>query len=246
MDSIDKVSVPKRAHLGHRKRIRERYSRIGLASMDDKEILELLLTYAIPRRDVFDLAKNLLYEFGSLDRVLAASDAELQNSGLLTEHAATLIRLVNDLRTTPMRFINYKQEKLPSVKAAAEFCHSLLHGYPSETIMELLLDESGTVLDIIKVSNGDEDGAVLPIDSIIAYAKRSGYRRILIAHNHPSGNPAPSAADIRATALLETTLRSAGFELTEHMIVAKRGCTAVLHHQTIEIPEKTQFTPWNE
>ena len=231
-------------HTGHRKRIKERYLDRGFSSLDDKDILELILTYAIPRRDVYELSRRLVHEFGSVDKVLSAPADALRNRGGLSDHTLVLLRLIYDIRTMPGCFIEYRKEMLGSVKAAVEYCHRILGRFPEETIVELFLDKESCVTELTKISCGSSDAAVLPIDSIVESAIRHRVNRVLIAHNHPSGSSAPSSADILATELLRSALYGHGIELVEHIIVARNECTALMHHQTIAVKDGESFAPW--
>ncbi|MBO4384880.1 MAG: hypothetical protein J5854_05625 [Clostridia bacterium] len=236
--------APAVPHLGHRQRIKERYNLNGFDSLDDKDLLELLLTYAIPRRDVYGLSRSLVHEFGSFEKVLSADAEELRERTDLTEHTITLLKLVNDIRTKPFRIIEYRPEKLGSLKAAAEYCHRVLSKFEDEIVVELFLDSEYCVTELTRVSTGSSRSAVLPIDGIVENAVRSRIGRVLIAHNHPSGSSAPSSADVYATNSLRSSLRSRGIELVEHIIVAKCECTAIMLHQTIPIGDEPDVTPW--
>ena len=233
-------------HEGHRKRIKERYREKGIAALDDKDIIELILTYAIPRKDVYTIARGLVHEFGSAEGVLKADPAALRERANLTDHTVTLIKLIDDLRTKPARFVEYRREKLTSVLSAVEYCHKILGDFPEEAVIELFLDDESCVVELNKVSYGEGDSAVLPVDSILENARRMRVKSIVVAHNHPSGSSAPSAADLMATEVLQKALSSHGIDLLEHVIVAKNECTALIHHQTIGMRSGEAFAPWRE
>lgn len=235
----------KAPHIGHRKRIKARYLERGLASLDEKDVLELLLTYTIPRRDVYCAAAELVDRFGSLEAVLSADIAELTCAGL-TEHSAVLLKLVNDLMKTPQAALTVKREKLTSLLKTAEYCHSLLKDRAEELVLEIFLYDDNTVADVVKVSEGTPDSAVFPVDSMLVNALRTKVHRVLIAHNHPSGISRPSADDIVATEALSAALNAHGLELTEHVIVTRTECTLLMHHQTISIPAEGGLMPWKE
>lgn len=225
-------------HLGHRKRIKARYLTRGLLALDDKDLLELLLSYAIPRKDVYGLASELVQKFGSAKEVLRASCEELESAGRLSEHTIVLLKLVYDLMTKDFRFIEFRREKLTSVLQTAQYCHRILGDFPEEAVIELFLDNDNVVTDVTKVSYGSGESALLPIDLMVANALRHNVRRIIIAHNHPSGIAKPSAADVYATEELKKALASHGLELTEHVIVTKGACSLLMHHQTIPMSEQ--------
>ncbi|MBO4849038.1 MAG: RadC family protein [Clostridia bacterium] len=231
-------------HAGHRQRIKERYLEKGFAALDDKDILELLLTYAIPRKDVYAVSRELVHTFGTAENVLAAPPEALREAGGLTDHTVVLLKLVNDIRTQPDRFIEYRREQLNNVLAAVEYCHRILGRFPEEAVIMLFLDKENYVIDVTKVSYGSADSAVLPIYGIVETACRHGIERVIVAHNHPSGSSNPSAADLMATDALRSKLLSHGIELAEHIIVAREECTALLHHQTLSLPGGEVFAPW--
>ena len=231
-------------HLGHRQRIKARYSEKGYASLDDTDVVELLLTYAIPRKDVYSTARTLVSEFGSVDGVLKASPCELKEKAKLTDHTVTLLKLVNDIRICPSHITPFGKRRLSNVRSAVEYCHGVLHSFPDEAVIELFLDEESILTDIIRVSLGSVDSVVLPIETIVKNASDQRVKRIIVAHNHPSGSSAPSAADMLATEVLEKALARQGIELAEHIIVSSEECTALIHHQTIKITEGDTFMPW--
>lgn len=244
---MEEIGSPRRpAHLGHRSRLKERYLEKGIAALDDKDIVELILTYAIPRKDVYMTARELVHTFGSAEEVISAGPDALREKTRLSEHTILLFKLINDLRTKPGRFVVYKREKLTSVLSAAEYCHRVLGDFPEEAIVELFLDDESCVIELTKVSYGSGACAVLPVESIVENAMRMRVKRVLIAHNHPSGNSAPSTADLTATDVLQKALSARGLMLVEHMIVSKSECTALLHHQTIPISSGEAFAPWRE
>ncbi|MBR3487128.1 MAG: RadC family protein [Clostridia bacterium] len=232
-------------HEGHRKRIKERYLEYGIDSLDDKDIIELLLTYAIPRKDVYEIARGLFHKYGSLANLLATDPEVLASESRLSTHTTVLLKLVNDLRSRPDRSVEYRSEPITNLLAAARYTHRILGGFTKETIIEIFLDHDNVVTEITKAAHGDEDSVVLPIERIVRDAVRMGVARMLIAHNHPSGNPAPSEADILATTTLERALISRGIVLLEHFIVTGSECTAILHDQRFTM-EKESFAPWRE
>lgn len=231
-------------HAGHRARIKQRYMERGINSIDDKDVLELILTYAIPRKDVYDIARRLLVIFGSVDNVLRAEPELLKSLGKLTDHTVTLLKLFCDMRFGEVRFAEYRDERLTSVIKTAEYCHRVLSDSDSEVVLELFLDDSDRVTDMTKVSHGTDNEAVMPVETIVSNALRYKVRRIVIAHNHPSGNSKPSTSDLIATDALKKALESRGITLLEHIIVAREECTALLHLQTIPFAENEPFAPW--
>lgn len=236
---------PKPGHLGHRQRIKERYLENGIGDLTDKDLLELVLTYAIPRRDVYGAAEKLINEFGSFDGVLSASGDAIKNTVNLSDHTLILLRLIGDIIRREKTGLNYRRDRLTSVLAAVKYCHSALPRKGGEAVYELLIDEEDYVTGIMNVSSGSDDQAPLPVQTILDNAKSNGVSRVIIAHNHPSGKSAPSSADIVATDALSRMLAAHGVTLVEHIVVGSSECTALLHHQTINVAGGV-LTPWRE
>lgn len=234
----------KGAHEGHRARIKKRFLEKGVTALDEKSLIELILTYTIPRRDVYDIASRLVHKYGSAEGVISASVRELVEEDHISEHSALLFKLINDIRTKPYQPIEFKRERLSSVMKAVEYCHGILSKYPVEAVVVLCLDEDDMVMDMTKVSYGSDDAAAMPVEEIIMCARRQKASRVLLAHNHPSGNSSPSTADVVATEALRGALYSNGMELVEHIIVSREECTAMLHHQTISVNEGRIIAPW--
>lgn len=237
---------PPELHRGHRKRIRERYRAKGFESMDEREVLELILTYSIPRRDVNGTARRLIEKLGSLENVFSASNETLANEFGLSENTVSHIKLINDIRTKPLNFKKTDRVQLQNLLQAAEFCCRVMGDPVEETVMQAFLDPDGFVLDCTKIVYGTTDSAELPIAAIVADACEHGVKRVLIAHNHPSGLSAPSVSDVIATDDLKQALASHGIKLVEHMIVCRCECTAILRHQTLIMSGETMNATWKD
>ena len=180
------------AHGGHRARLKARFVREGLSSFEDHNALELLLFYAIPQRDTNELAHRLISEFGSLSGVLDASVEALMRVDGVGENTAVLLHML------PGMFAKYEQDKvrtdalvLNSAQKAGEYLVSLFVGKTTETFIAVCMNHK------CKVTN-----------------------TVILAHNHPAGVAAPSAADIEATRHIIMTLRSLGITVNDHFIVA--------------------------
>lgn len=236
---------PKLGHIGHRQRIKERYLENGVGAIGDMELLELVLTYAIPRRDVYSIAGKLIKAFGSFDGVITAREEAIRGCVKLSDHTVILLRLIGDIVNSRQKAPRYRREKLKSVLAAVEYCHDILPREGEEAVYELLLDDEDFVTGILNISSGSGDQAPLPLQTILDNAKSNGISRVIIAHNHPSGQSAPSSADIVATDKLSRMLAAHGVTLAEHIVVGSTECTALLHHQKISVAGRS-LTPWTE
>jgi len=214
-------------HAGHRQRLRDRYARAGFDGFAPHEVLELLLTYAIPRRDTKPIARALLGRFGSLAGVLAAEKAELMAVPGIGEQAATLLTMLLPL----MRLYQQSQlEQMPDLSRAEQrraYCRALLMGERYERLYVLALDASGRLLGKRLISSGDEGETAVYPRLIVSALLRAGAAGAVLCHNHPDGNSAPSRADIEMTKALAHMLRPLGIALHDHLIVGADSCLSL-------------------
>ncbi|HSK69424.1 MAG TPA: DNA repair protein RadC [Candidatus Limnocylindria bacterium] len=207
-------------HAGHRARLRERFERAGLDGFAPHEALELLLTYAIPRRDVNPLAHRLLERFGSLSRVLEASPGELRAVEGVGENAAALISVLLPLLRMyrgelALRARDAAGEESPLARAKA-----LLMGETVERFLMFALDARGRVITHAFVSSGDDAETAVYPRLIARELLRVGAFSCVLAHNHPSGLARPSRADVDMTTALQAALEPLGIRLHDHIVVA--------------------------
>ena len=214
-------------HAGHRKRLRERYARAGFDGFAPHEVLELLLAYAIPRRDTKPIARALLGRFGSLAGVLAAEKAELMAVPGIGEQAATLLTMLLPL----MRLYQQSQlEEMPDLSRTEQrhaYCRALLMGERYERLYVLALDASGRLLGKRLISSGDEGETAVYPRLIVSALLSAGAAGAVLCHNHPDGNPAPSRADMEMTTALAQMLRPLGIALHDHLIVGASDCVSL-------------------
>ncbi len=228
-------------HEGHRKNVRERYIRRGnLDEYEDHQILEMLLFYAIKRRDVNPLAHRLINRFGSLKAVLKADHSDLVAAGL-SENTATLLKLVGDIGAAIDRKAAY-ETVINTVDDAVTICHGLLFREAAESIALICLDSRNRVLRIRFRSEGFSDKVEALPKWVVDTAISSNAAAILLAHNHPSGKTEPSLSDKETTALFHQLLSSIGIELYDHIIVTRDACFSMMREYTktgmMELREK--------
>ena len=208
-------------HSGHRARLKARFVRDGLDSFEDHNALELLLFYAIPQRDTNELAHRLIAEFGSLSGVFDASVEALTHVPGVGENTAVLIRLMASL------FAKYEQDKAKAVlpllntsQAAGEYFVSQFVGKTKEQFLAVCMTHKCRVLNQVVISEGTAFGTDINVRRIAEAAIQNGASYILLAHNHPAGVAAPSAADVDATRVIALALRALGIQVNDHIIVA--------------------------
>lgn len=206
-------------HDGHRARLRQRYIEEGLDHFHDVNALELLLCFGIPRRDTNELAHALLAHFGSLAGVLDASYDDLRNAPGMTENAAVLLHLINNIARkcaisrTNARIVNSTQE-------AGRFLLPFFQGLRDEVVYLLCLDAKGKVLDCRALFEGSTNAASISVRKIAEVALSTNAVSVVLAHNHPSGLAIPSPEDEAATRRVWTALHNLDITLLDHIIVA--------------------------
>ena len=213
-------------HEGHRQRLRERYLRAGLDGMAEHEVLELILTYAIPRRDVKPIAKALILRFKDLRGVMQAPDKELRSVEGVGENAAALLRLFLPVaRMCAMQSMGDKP-CLDSVRTVKQYCRNLIGGEREEKLYLLCLDPRLHLKNSVFLADGTVNGITITPRRIAEEALRSGATGVILTHNHPSGNPEPSGEDIAFTLEVSRALRALDIPLYDHIVVGEE-CTSL-------------------
>lgn len=204
-------------HKDHRKRLRRKYLNLSLEGFDDHQVLELLLTFSIPRRDTNVLAHQLIRQYGSLAAVLAADPRALMNSAGVGEQTAVLLSLAGAIGHRLKRAQQVTQLKSPAT--SMPYCVALLEGNVYETAYALSLDKNRRVLYAEKISTGTLTETALHPRLVVESALRHRAQAVILTHNHPSGDVRPSPADLDATAQVRTALSAIGIPLLDHLIV---------------------------
>ena len=207
-------------HDGHRQRKRSQFLENGLDAFQEHEVLELLLYYAIPRKDTNPIAHALLKKFGSLDAVFAAPVEELMRVEGVGENAAALIRLIQPLYRRIRISATEEETILNSVEKAGEFFVGRFAGERTESMYQACLDAKGKLLNVQRLSAGDVNFVHADIRSIVQNALLCRASAVILAHNHPSGVALPSDADNAVTLQVHRVLQSVGVTLFDHIIVA--------------------------
>ena len=207
-------------HDGHRARKRQQLLKSGPDSFADHEVLELLLYYAIPRRDTNPIAHRLLERFGSLDGVLSAPPEALMEVEGVGPGAAVLLCLVRDAENRSRRGREKPPVILRSVEEAGRFLMGQMEGEICEVMLQVCLDGKGKLLQLRKVAGGGPTSAEVNLRTITANAIYCGASGVILAHNHPSGLALPSREDMVATRQIQQVLGNLGIRLVDHIIVA--------------------------
>jgi len=217
---VEQQNKKKNVHEGHRERMRNKYVNKGIEVFEQHEILEMLLFYAIPRKNTNDIAHRLLEACGSLSAVFDAPIDILMQQGL-SYNAAVLLHMIPDLsRYQSDKFDN--EEKIITDENIGKKMVHLFAGKNEECVYAFFLDAKGKEKYSGIISKGDASSAPLFSKDIVSIAARCKAVTVIIAHNHPSGVAFPSRADLEATADIADALDTIGIHLADHIIVADR------------------------
>ena len=203
---------------GHRQRLRNRFIRGGIDGMPEYEVLELLLTYVILRKDVKPLAKALLERFGSVREVLAASQPELRSVAGVGTSVAGFIHFIHELQCKNLEQKIRRKAIIRSTKEVSDFLRMKIGSGHKESLLVMYLDSRSHLIDY-EVTHGTVDHTSVYAREITERALLCHACGVIIAHNHPSGSGEPSTEDIILTRNLHDTLARLGIKLLDHVLV---------------------------
>lgn len=220
-------------HLGHRERLRTRFRDGGAATLADYELLELLLFRSIPRADTKGTAKALIARFGSFPEVLGAPEHLLREVRGVGENVALDIKIVAEAARRMARGQISRRPLLGTWQQVLDYCHTAMAFEVRENFRILFLDKKNTLI-------ADEVQQVGTVDHTPAYPREVARRAlelsataIILVHNHPSGDPTPSRADIEMTKTIIATTRPLNIVVHDHIIVGKNGHSSLRGLQLI-------------
>ncbi|HEX4196688.1 MAG TPA: DNA repair protein RadC [Caulobacteraceae bacterium] len=218
---------PKPHHLGHRDRLRERARKGGLAALPDYELLELYLFRSIPMRDVKPLAKALLTRFGSLSGVLAASVFDLRTVPGVGDSVALDLTLLHEAILRTVREPVVKRTLISSWSALLSYVRIALANEPREQFRVLFLDRKNQLIADEVMNRGTIDHAPVYPREVVRRALELSSSSIILVHNHPSGDPTPSAADVEMTRHVVEAGRPLRVAVHDHLIVGREGVVSL-------------------
>ncbi len=207
---------------GHRKRLLTRFLRDGGVNFYDYELLELLLCYSIPRKDVKPVAKELLRRFGNLSGVFSAERHELMSVNNVGENTAGLIALVHKLGEELLFNDIPPRDVLGDPGQVVDFIRLKIGGGRKETFMVIYLDAHNGIIDF-ECHSGTVDRTTVYNRELAEKALACRAVNVIVAHNHPSGYCEPSAEDVNFTLSLQKSLNTLGIRLHDHIVVSNRS-----------------------
>ncbi|MDK3071726.1 DNA repair protein RadC [Sedimentitalea sp. JM2-8] len=205
----------------HRQRLRDRFMQGGAAAMPDYELLELVLFRSIPRRDVKPLARALLDAFGDFNRVLAAPPDRLARIKGVGDAVVADLKILEAAAHRMARSKVLKTHVISSWDAIIDYCHTTMAHRETEQFRVLYLDRKNVLI-------ADEEQARGTVDHVPVYPREVAKRALelnasalILVHNHPSGDPTPSEADIDMTNRVQAACAALGLTLHDHLIIGK-------------------------
>lgn len=209
---------------GHRSRLKDKYKSGGFSH--DYELLELLLTYSIPRRDVKPAAKGLLAKFGSIEGVLNATPCELESVAGIGESSAILIALLAEINSRAFEPESGQTAQFFFTDEIAAYCRSALAKYGDGALIMITLNNSGGIITCNEVSadfrNYTESGSIKPFGSIFL---RDSAARVVFAQKTDNPCPRPSVSTISFVIKMIAFFRELNSELTDYIIIGSEGAT---------------------
>lgn len=208
---------------GHRERLRDRFRRGGSSALADYEFLELVLFRAMPRRDVKPIAKALLARFGSFAEVLAARPERLAEVAGLGEAAITELKIVEAAARRLAQSTLEERRNLGSTSAVVEYCRTAMAFIDHEEFRILFLDKKNKLLADEVQGIGTVDHAPVYPREVMRRALELSATALILVHNHPSGDPTPSTADIAMTVQIATLGKALNVIVHDHLVIGRHG-----------------------
>jgi DNA repair protein RadC len=219
---------------GHRQRLRERFENSGFEGFHDHEVLELLLTFVIPRRDVKPVAKELLRQFSNLSAVFDAPRERLQEINGIGSQASVLIRCIPRL-IDRYRQDRWKQDRpVNSTQEAVSRLIAEIGTARNEAFYILALDSRNTFLAAEEIQRGSVNRTAVFPRMVVEATLKHRATAVILAHNHPGGDPSPSSADRQLTRKLKKILEDLDIVVHDHIIIGGTGYFSFAEHGELE------------
>ncbi len=225
-DEAEGVALPTGGRLpsyigDHRKRLRARFIDAGGQALPDYEMLELVLFRAIARQDVKPLARLLLDSFGDFGRVISASPARLKLVKGVGDAVVLELKIVEAAAQRLMRARVMNRPVLTSWSALLDYCHTALAHRETECFRVLYLDRKNVLIADEEQAKGTVDHVPVYPREVVKRALELNASALILVHNHPSGDPTPSEADISMTHSVNEAAQVLGLTLHDHLIIGK-------------------------
>jgi len=219
----EQLGKPVSDNAGHRQRLRDRFFAGGADALPDYELLELVLFAALPRRDTKPIAKRLLARFGSFAEVIAASPERLREVEGVGERVVMELKVVQAAAQRLARVSVRNRPVLSSWTAVIDYCRTAMAYAEKEQFRILFLDKRNALISDEVQQTGTVDHTPVYPREVLKRALELSATAIILVHNHPSGDPTPSRADIEMTKTIIDVAQPLGVSVHDHVIVGREG-----------------------
>lgn len=227
--------MEKPIHEGHRERVRQKYLKANGEDFFTHELLELLLFYALPRKDTNALAHALLDKFGSLSGLLEASPKEIASVDGISVNIGILLTLQRELNKRYIEEKTKSKDKLTSIDALKDYCINLLSHQTNECFYVICFDNRRNILTTQKIAEGTNFATAVPPKKILETVLLHKAVSVVFAHNHPGGSCRPSVEDIELTVKLVQMLTPIDVDIIDHIVVgAARDAFSFVENNLIQ------------
>ncbi|MFQ5686057.1 MAG: DNA repair protein RadC [Candidatus Scalindua sp.] len=221
-------------YIGHRQRIKEKYEKSGMEGWLDYEVLELALSYAMPRKDTKQIAKELLARFKTLNGVLDANRKELQNITGISKHSALFLNLLKDISVLYVEKGIHNKDLLSTPQLVYNYLKVSLKGLADEEFKMLFLDSRNQLIAIETLKTGTVNRSIVFPRKVVERALYHHTVGVIIAHNHPAGSLEPSQEDQDITRAIREALKTVDIVLLDHIVIGGNEFFSFKEHR-IEI-----------
>ena len=215
---------------GHRERLLQKFSSSGISALHPHEIIELLLTYSIPRRDTKPIARDLIKKFKSISGIINSSIEDLMSIGGIGYRSACLFPLLRDIMGYCLKEKYEKQEIISHRRDVEEYLRFYFGQLRDEYVAALFLDNTNHILRTDIIAEGTVNQCAVYPRTIVDRALRYGAASIILAHNHPGGSLAPSEADWLITERLFSVGKLLEIPLLDHIIISSQKVLSLREH----------------
>ena len=213
------IKTKKLTHAGHRQRIKDKYKKSGIGGWLDYEVLELVLSYAIARKDTKPIAKELMNQFKTFKGVLDANSKELESVSGISEHTTLFLKLLKDIAVLYLENGLHSKDLLSSPEVVFDYLKASLKGCVDEEFKTLFLNGRNQLIAVETFQAGTVNRSVVYPRKIVEQSLYHHAVGIIIAHNHPAGTLTPSKEDCAVTKAIKDALKTVDISLLDHVII---------------------------
>jgi DNA repair protein RadC len=216
-----KLPIEENLAEGHRERLRERFMRAGVEGVQDYELMELVLFRAIPRKDVKPIAKTLIARFGGFAEALAAPVERLTEIAGVSESVAREFKIVHAAAVKLAQARVLKRPVISSWSDLLAYCRAAMADEQAEMFRILFLDKKNTLIADEVQQRGTIDHTPVYPREVVKRALELAASAVILVHNHPSGDPTPSRADIEMTREIVKAAQALNIRVHDHLVIGK-------------------------